>query len=72
MQLETLLLMSALSSPPPRPTITSLKGRFFYRMNKTALPQWIRAFPEESSPRTGDGVFPGDAIEVSQVGVRMT
>lgn len=30
-------------------------------------PQWIRTFPEEAAPRTGDGVFPGEVIEVTQV-----
>ncbi|CAM9169756.1 unnamed protein product [Laminaria digitata] len=43
-----------------------LKGQFFYRMVDGAQPQWIRTFPEEAAPRTGDGVFPGEVIEVTQ------
>lgn len=45
----------------------SLKGRFFYRMVDDSLPQWIRTYPEETAPRTGDGLFPGEVIEVTQV-----
>ena len=44
-----------------------LKGQFFYRMVDGSQPQWIRTFPEEAAPRTGDGVFPGEVIEVTQV-----
>ncbi|CAM9166452.1 unnamed protein product [Ascophyllum nodosum] len=44
-----------------------LKGRYFYRMIDDALPQWIRTYPEEAAPRTGDGLFPGEVIEVTQV-----
>ncbi|CAM9178970.1 unnamed protein product, partial [Hapterophycus canaliculatus] len=44
-----------------------LKGRFFYRMVDDSLPQWIRTYPEEAAPRTGDGLFPGEVIEVTQV-----
>eukprot|EP00752_Nemacystus_decipiens_P009414 g8417.t1 len=44
-----------------------LKGRFFYRMVDDSLPQWIRTYPEEAAPRTGDGLFPGEVIEVAQV-----
>lgn len=43
------------------------KGRFFYRMVEDALPQWIRTYPEEAAPRTGDGLFPAEVIEVTQV-----
>lgn len=32
-----------------------------------SLPQWIRTYPEEAAPRTGDGLFPGEVIEVAQV-----
>lgn len=31
------------------------------------LPQWIRTYPEDAAPRTGDGLFPGEVIEVAQV-----
>ncbi|CAM9142326.1 unnamed protein product [Ectocarpus sp. 6 AP-2014] len=41
-------------------------GRFFYRMVDDALPQWIRTYPEQAAPRTGDGLFPGEVIEVVQ------
>ncbi|CAN0100971.1 unnamed protein product [Scytosiphon promiscuus] len=44
-----------------------LKGRFFYRMVDDSLPQWIRTYPEDAAPRTGDGLFPGEVIEVTQV-----
>ncbi|CAM9932796.1 unnamed protein product [Scytosiphon promiscuus] len=44
-----------------------LKGRFFYRMVPDVLPQWIRSVPEEAAPRTGDGLFPGEVIEIVQV-----
>ncbi len=42
-------------------------GRYFYRMVDGALPQWIRAYPEPDAPRTGEGLFPGEVIEVVQV-----
>lgn len=48
-----------------------LKGRFFYRMVDDSLPQWIRTYPEEAAPRTGDGLFPGEVIEVAQVNVHL-
>ncbi|CAM9467577.1 unnamed protein product, partial [Ectocarpus fasciculatus] len=41
--------------------------RFFYRMVAGARPQWILTYPEEAAPRTGDGLFEGDAIDVVQV-----
>lgn len=44
-----------------------LKGRFFYRMVDDSLPQWIRTYPVDAAPRTGDGLFPGEVIEVTQV-----
>lgn len=47
--------------------VVRLKGRFFYRMADDSLPQWIRTYPEEAAPRTGDGLFPGEVIEVTQV-----
>ncbi|CAM9751152.1 unnamed protein product, partial [Sphacelaria rigidula] len=43
------------------------KGRFFYRMVEGATPQWILTFPTPKAPRTGDGLFPGEVIEVMQV-----
>lgn len=46
-----------------------MKGQFFYRMVDDSQPQWIRTFPEEAAPRTGDGVFPGEVIEITQVSV---
>ncbi|CAN0285780.1 unnamed protein product [Ectocarpus sp. 12 AP-2014] len=30
-------------------------------------PQWIRSFPEEEAPRTGEGLFPGEVVEIVQV-----
>lgn len=50
----------------------SLRGRFFYRMVDDSLPQWIRTYPEDAAPRTGDGLFPGEVIEVTQVRARYT
>lgn len=44
-----------------------LKGQFFYRMVLGVLPQWIRTYPEDAAPRTGEGLFPGEVIEVDQV-----
>lgn len=49
-----------------------LRGRFFYRMVDDSLPQWIRTYPEEAAPRTGDGLFPGEVIEVTQVRERFS
>ncbi|CAM9871775.1 unnamed protein product [Phaeothamnion confervicola] len=43
------------------------KGRFFYKMVEKAMPQWIRTYPEHDAPRTGDGLFPSEVIEVVQV-----
>lgn len=37
-----------------------------------SLPQWIRTYPEDAAPRTGDGLFPGEVIEVTQVRVCYT
>lgn len=28
---------------------------------------YLRTYPEEEAPRTGDGLFPGEVIEVTQV-----
>lgn len=36
-------------------------------MAARARPQWIRRFPLKEAPRTGDGLFEGEIIEVSQV-----
>jgi ABC-type oligopeptide transport system ATPase subunit len=44
--------------------------RVFYRMVDNALPQWIRTYPEVDAPRTGDGLFPGEIIEVAQTLVK--
>eukprot|EP00903_Cladosiphon_okamuranus_P011132 g10508.t1 len=44
-----------------------LKGQFFYRMVLDVQPQWIRTYPEDAAPRTGEGLFPGEIIEVVQV-----
>ena len=41
--------------------------RSFYRMLAGSPPQWILTYPEEAAPRTGDGLFPGDVVEVVQV-----
>mmetsp|Transcript_9767 Transcript_9767/g.14692 ORF Transcript_9767/g.14692 Transcript_9767/m.14692 type:complete len:1438 (-) Transcript_9767:159-4472(-) len=40
--------------------------RAFYLMVPDAAPQWIRTYPEYDAPRTGDGLFPGEVIEVVQ------
>lgn len=37
-------------------------------MAKGVPPQWIRMFPLLEAPRTGDGLFEGEVIEVAQVG----
>ncbi|CAM9971674.1 unnamed protein product [Pylaiella littoralis] len=42
-------------------------GQFFYKMAKGARPQWIRTFPVPQAPHTGDGLFEGEVIEVTQV-----
>lgn len=44
-------------------------GQFFYKMAPDAKPYfvWIRAYPEIESPRTGEGLFAGEVIEVTQV-----
>ena len=42
-------------------------GTFFFRMALGARPQWIRSFPLVESPRTGEGLFEGEVIEVTQV-----
>lgn len=39
----------------------------FYQMDVDATPQWVIAYPEADSPRTGDGLFAGEVIEVLQV-----
>lgn len=41
--------------------------RSFYRMLAGSPPQWILTYPEDAAPRTGDGLFPGDVVEVVQV-----
>lgn len=41
--------------------------RGFYQMLPNAMPQWIRTYPLDAAPRTGDGIFPGEVIEVIQV-----
>lgn len=43
------------------------KGRFFYQMPAHYKSEWIFTQPEADAPRTGDGVFPMDVIEVTQV-----
>eukprot|EP00611_Tribonema_gayanum_P001692 TRINITY_DN1123_c0_g2_i5.p2 TRINITY_DN1123_c0_g2~~TRINITY_DN1123_c0_g2_i5.p2 ORF type:complete len:213 (+),score=69.36 TRINITY_DN1123_c0_g2_i5:922-1560(+) len=40
--------------------------REFYRMVDEAAAQWIRTYPELDAPRTGEGLFPGEVIEVVQ------
>ncbi|CAM9208802.1 unnamed protein product [Ascophyllum nodosum] len=42
-------------------------GTFFFRMALGARPQWIRSFPLVESPRTGEGLFEGEVIEVTQI-----
>lgn len=46
---------------------TRVNVRSFYRMLAGSPPQWILTHPEEAAPRTGDGLFPGDVVEVVQV-----
>lgn len=36
-------------------------------MVEGSIPQWILTFPTTKAPRTGDGLFPGEVIEVAQV-----
>ncbi|CAM9610764.1 unnamed protein product, partial [Ectocarpus sp. 6 AP-2014] len=43
------------------------RGRFFYRMVEGSVPQWILTHPMTKAPRTGDGLFPGEVVEVTQV-----
>ncbi|CAM9581772.1 unnamed protein product [Pylaiella littoralis] len=43
------------------------RGRFFYRMVAGSTPQWILTHPMSNAPRTGDGLFPGEVIDVTQV-----
>lgn len=45
------------------------KGRFFYGMPDTGASQWIYTHPEEGAPRTGEGIFPMEVIEVVQARV---
>eukprot|EP00611_Tribonema_gayanum_P023585 TRINITY_DN4993_c0_g1_i2.p1 TRINITY_DN4993_c0_g1~~TRINITY_DN4993_c0_g1_i2.p1 ORF type:complete len:285 (+),score=71.93 TRINITY_DN4993_c0_g1_i2:149-1003(+) len=40
--------------------------REFLRMVDDSPSQWIRAFPESDAPRTGEGLFAGNVIEVVQ------
>lgn len=44
-----------------------VKGRFFYGMPYNGSSQWIYTHPEEGAPRTGEGVFRMEVIEVVQV-----
>lgn len=46
---------------------TRANVRSFYRMLADSPPQWILTYPEEAAPRTGDGLFPKDVVEVVQV-----
>ncbi|KAG5175947.1 P-loop containing nucleoside triphosphate hydrolase protein [Tribonema minus] len=43
---------------------TNMHG--FFRAIEASTPQWVRAFPELDAPRTGDGVVPGEVVEVEQ------
>lgn len=52
---------------PCRELLSRRKGRFFYRMVEGSTPQWILTHPLSNAPRTGDGLFPGEVIEVTQV-----
>lgn len=51
---------------PVRP-VNSKPRRFFYRMPETGSSQWIYTHPEERAPRTGEGIFPMEVVEVTQV-----
>ncbi|CAM9568889.1 unnamed protein product [Phaeothamnion confervicola] len=42
-------------------------GQFLYQMVETAAPQWIRTDPDHFAPYTGEGIFPGDTVEVVQI-----
>eukprot|EP00904_Undaria_pinnatifida_P007215 jgi/Undpi1/3623/HiC_scaffold_16.g06993.m1 len=42
-------------------------GRFFYGMPESGASQWIYTHPEEGAPRTGEGIFPQEVIEVTQL-----
>ncbi|CAB1099722.1 unnamed protein product [Ectocarpus sp. CCAP 1310/34] len=42
-------------------------GQCFYKMVAGVRPQWIRTFPVPQAPHTGDGLFEGETIEVTQV-----
>ncbi|CAM9593360.1 unnamed protein product [Ectocarpus sp. 6 AP-2014] len=42
-------------------------GQCFYKMAAGVRPQWIRTFPVPQAPHTGDGLFEGEIIEVTQV-----
>lgn len=44
------------------------EGRFFYGMPASGASQWIYTHPEEGAPRTGEGIFPMEVVEVVQVG----
>lgn len=44
------------------------EGRFFYGMPESGASQWIYTHPEEGAPRTGEGIFPMEVVEVVQVG----
>lgn len=37
-------------------------------MPETGASQWIYTHPEEGAPRTGEGIFPMEVVEVVQVG----
>lgn len=36
-------------------------------MPESGASQWIYTHPEEGAPRTGEGIFPMEVIEVTQV-----
>lgn len=64
------IVPSSPSLPPTATAVGRLQGRFFYRMAAGARPQWILTYPEQAAPRTGDGLFEGDVIDVVQVKIR--
>lgn len=43
------------------------RGRYFYGMPEAGASQWIYTHPEEKAPRTGEGIFPLEVVEVIQV-----
>lgn len=43
------------------------RGRYFYGMPEAGASQWIYTHPEEKAPRTGEGIFPLEVVEVTQV-----